>query len=464
MMQLTKFIASISLDAMDTQPKNTIKIQTFHRNLAMRLAVVGLVVAIVFGFATWWGQGTRIINEVTDRALQGTRLFNDQINYLINTPEWQDKRSIDLELRNFVGDTSRVIKDREGHFVYVGIFDPKFGLLASVVDNDYPLIDALRVQQEELGKELEEAKESLYQIYRLEGYPFILTATPLTDKAGATVAYVETIFAVAPEAVKSAQNEIKWTVLSVIGLVVLTTILLYPTIVLLTRRLGQMTINLLDSNLETLEVLGSAIAKRDSDTDAHNYRVTIYAVRLAEAIGLDDQTIQSLIKGAFLHDVGKIGVRDNILLKPGRLDKDEFEIMKTHVKHGLDIVNRSAWLKDATDVVGYHHEKYNGQGYDEGLVGEKIPVAARIFAIADVFDALTSERPYKKPFSFEKTMGILKEDKGTHFDPQLIDVFAQIAPDLYQEFSGREDEALKEQMKSIRDTYYAEDSEIQILK
>jgi len=192
--------------------------------------------------------------------------------------------------------------------------------------------------------------------------------------------------------------------------------------------------------------------------------VTIYAVRLAEAIGLDAQAIQSLIKGAFLHDVGKIGVRDNILLKPGRLDKDEFEIMKTHVRHGLDIVKRSAWLQDATDVVGYHHEKYNGQGYYDGLTGEEIPIAARIFAIADVFDALTSERPYKEPFSFEKTMAILNEDKGTHFDPNLVDTFARMASDLYKEFSGREDEALKEQMKTIRDKYYAEAAEIRILK
>ena len=430
----------------------------------MRLAIVGLLVAAVFGFATWWGQGTRIINAVTDRAVQGTRLFNEQINYLINTPAWQGKETVDQELKAFIGKTSRDIKDREGQFVFVGIFDLQNGLLASVVDTDYPLIEALRSKQAELVKQLDEAKQSLYQIYRLDGHPFVLTATPLVDQSGATKAHVETIFAVSPEAVQTARNEVKWTVLSVIALVALTTFLLYPTIVLLTRRLGQMTINLLDANLETLEVLGSAIAKRDSDTDAHNYRVTIYAVRLAEAIGLDAQAIQSLIKGAFLHDVGKIGVRDNILLKPGRLDKDEFEIMKTHVRHGLDIVNRSAWLQDATDVVGYHHEKYNGQGYYEGLAGEKIPIAARIFAIADVFDALTSERPYKQPFSFDKTMAILNEDKGTHFDPNLIDAFAQIAPDLYQEFSGREDKALKEQMKTIRDTYYAEDSEIQILK
>ena len=130
----------------------------------------------------------------------------------------------------------------------------------------------------------------------------------------------------------------------------------------------------------------------------------------------------------FLHDVGKIGVRDSILLKPGRLDKDEYEIMKTHVRHGLDIVKRSAWLKDATDVVGYHHEKFNGEGYFENLAGEKIPIAARIFAIADVFDALTSERPYKKAFSLEQAISILKEGKETHFDPQLLDVFIDIAP------------------------------------
>ncbi len=112
---------------------------------------------------------------------------------------------------------------------------------------------------------------------------------------------------------------------------------------------------------------------------------------------------------------------------------------------------------------GYHHEKYSGQGYDERLSGEDIPMAGRIFAIADVFDALTSERPYKEPFSFEKTMAIIEEDKGTHFDPGLVDAFARIAPDLYKAFSGREDQALKDQMKAIRDKYYAEDAEIQIL-
>jgi HD-GYP domain-containing protein (c-di-GMP phosphodiesterase class II) len=444
------------------QPKNTINIRTFHRKLALRLGLVALVLAAVFGGYAWWSQRAKIIDTVTDRALQGTKLFNDQVNYLINTPGWQDAVTIERELKAFVGDTSRTIKDREGHFIFVSLFNPQFGLMASFTDEGYPLLEALKEEKEALIRKLQKAQNSLYQVYRLGDKPFILTATPLVDQTGAPVAFLAAIFAVAPEAVQAARANIKRTAMSVIGIVLLTTILLYPIIVMLTRRLGQMTLNLLDSNLETLEVLGSAIAKRDSDTDAHNYRVTIYAVRLAEAVDLDTQAIQSLIKGAFLHDVGKIGVRDNILLKPGRLDKDEFEVMKTHVRHGLDIVKRSAWLRDATDVVGHHHEKYNGQGYYQGLAGEEIPLGARIFAIADVFDALTSERPYKKPFSFEKTMEILEQDKGTHFDPTLVDAFGRIAPDLYKEFSGREDEALKDRLKAIRDKYYAEDAEIQI--
>ena len=220
-----------------------------------------------------------------------------------------------------------------------------------------------------------------------------------------------------------------------------------------------MTVNLLDSNLETLQVLGSAIAKRDSDTDAHNYRVTIFSVRLAEAAGLEKQSIQKLIKEAFLHDVGKIGVRDNVLLKPGRLDEEEFQVMKNHVRHGLDIVSRSHWLHDAKDVVGFHHEKYDGKGgYDAGLAGEDIPINARIFAIADVFDALTSKRPYKEPFSFEESVEILREGRGTHFDPALVNLFVAIAQPLYDLLSGKDDAVPREELGGIIEEYFTKAS------
>ncbi len=185
------------------------------------------------------------------------------------------------------------------------------------------------------------------------------------------------------------------------------------------------------ANITLLKVLGGAIAKRDSDTNAHNYRVTIYAICLAQALKLNKSQIRALIKGAFLHDVGKIGISDTILLKPGKLNDKEFKEMQRHVIYGVDIINNSEWLNDAVDVVKFHHEKFDGSGYFSSLVGKKIPLNARIFAIVDVFDALTSIRPYKKAFSYVESINLLRKGSGSHFDPELIQLFEQIAEEHY---------------------------------
>jgi len=211
---------------------------------------------------------------------------------------------------------------------------------------------------------------------------------------------------------------------------------------------------LLEANIEMIEVLGSAIAKRDSDTSAHNYRVTLIALALAEAHGLERPALQALVKGSFLHDVGKIGISDTILLKPGRLDHDEFETMKTHVLHGTDIVSRYGWLRDALDIVRYHHEKFDGRGYPEGLSGVTIPVSARIFAVADVFDALTSARPYKKALGMEAALDIMRGDRGTHFDPDILDVFEAHAPELYTTISQAEAETLTRMLQERMRSYF----------
>ena len=226
---------------------------------------------------------------------------------------------------------------------------------------------------------------------------------------------------------------------------------------LLLRRVVRLSEELLDANLEMLSVVGSAIAKRDADTDAHNYRVTIYSVRLAEAVGVGSKAMQSLIKGAFLHDVGKIGIPDHILLKPGNLDDSEFAEMQKHVAHGLDIVRRAAWLADAEEVVGCHHEKFDGGGYGSGLHAEDIPLNARIFAIADAFDALTSRRPYKEPLAFAAAMDILEKGRGTHFDPRLLDVFAAIARPLHDGFANRDDDHPREVLRGIVIRYFKQD-------
>ena len=141
--------------------------------------------------------------------------------------------------------------------------------------------------------------------------------------------------------------------------------------------------------------------------------------------------MQSLIAGSFLHDVGKIGIPDAILLKPGKLDAAEFEIMRTHVCQGEEIVTGMGWLDGANAVVAGHHEKWNGSGYPRRLQGEEIPLAARIFAVADVFDALCSRRPYKEPMSFEAAMAILEKDTGSHFDPAVMAVFRPMAREVF---------------------------------
>jgi HD-GYP domain-containing protein (c-di-GMP phosphodiesterase class II) len=264
------------------------------------------------------------------------------------------------------------------------------------------------------------------------------------------VARINGVFLVAPSAIADAERRLTIAVLTAIAVVIATTLLIYPIIRRLVQRLAGLSAQLLDANLETLQVLGNAIAKRDSDTDAHNYRVTIYSVHLAEATGADSTIVRRLVKGAFLHDVGKIGVRDHILLKPGRLDADEFEIMKTHVAHGLDIIGRSEWLRDAGEVIGGHHEQYTGKGYYQGLQGEAIPLTARIFAIADVFDALTSERPYKKPMTVGESIAILKQGAGQHFDPDLVARFETIATGLHARFAEDYEGARKELAEIIR--------------
>lgn len=219
--------------------------------------------------------------------------------------------------------------------------------------------------------------------------------------------------------------------------------------------------NLQKANIELLEVLGSAIAKRDSNTNTHNYRVTIISIRLAERLGLGADGVKSLIKGSFLHDVGKIGISDNILRKPGKLTAEEYEIMKGHVRHGVDIIQSDNWLRDSIDVVLNHHEKYDGSGYPDGKKGEEIPINARIFAISDVFDALTSTRPYRGPLSYEETIEILEPDRGTHFDPEIFDIFKGISKEIYAEVTVPEEKVIRNDLNNLISKYFMLEGEDQ---
>ncbi len=224
------------------------------------------------------------------------------------------------------------------------------------------------------------------------------------------------------------------------------------------RMLEDTSTALREANMGVLEVLGNAIAKRDHGTSAHNYRVTLYAINIATVIGRAEKDLKSLIKGSFLHDVGKIGIRDTILLKKGNLTAKEFEIMKRHVQHGSDIIAGYPWLSDCVDIVLHHHEKFDGTGYMSGLKEEEIPMNARIFAVADVFDALTSIRPYKPALSYDEAISIMKKGRGSHFDPEVLDSLCGIGDTLYHQVCLADESFLSNTLKEHIQALFKEDN------
>ena len=191
------------------------------------------------------------------------------------------------------------------------------------------------------------------------------------------------------------------------------------------RQLKETNIQMRNSNLEIIASLATAAEFRDNETGMHIKRVSNYCALIAKKVGLPDDKCEEILNTSPMHDIGKIGIPDIILLKPGSLTPDEWKIMKTHAYIGYTILNgiKSDIMNTAATIAYTHHEKWNGEGYPRGLKKEEIPLEGRICAIADVFDALTSKRVYKDAFSVEKAVDILKEGRASHFDPDLLDLF-----------------------------------------
>lgn len=195
----------------------------------------------------------------------------------------------------------------------------------------------------------------------------------------------------------------------------------------LEKEVNKATQNLIKREHETLNILGKTAEYKDPETASHVARVAHYSKILAREYGLDEKEQEIIFYASPFHDLGKVGIEDKVLLKPGKLDKDEFEIMKTHAMIGYEILknSQSEYLKAGATIALTHHEKYNGTGYPNGVSGEDIHIYGRIVAVVDVFDALTSHRPYKKAWSFEDAFKLLKEEKGKHFDPKIVDLFVK---------------------------------------
>lgn len=192
-----------------------------------------------------------------------------------------------------------------------------------------------------------------------------------------------------------------------------------------------------NANEETLLGLVSALDLREHNTRLHSQRVREYTELIADRLGADEKMKREIGFGALLHDVGKIAVPDQILMKPDKLTDGEREEMRKHPEAGYRIVKRIGFLKDAAEIVYAHHEQYDGEGYPRGLKGEDIPLGARMFMVADVYDALTSERPYRSPMTYEEVADEIKRLRGSHFDPSVVDTFLAIAPEQLQEIARR---------------------------
>ena len=187
-----------------------------------------------------------------------------------------------------------------------------------------------------------------------------------------------------------------------------------------------------ETRIQIIRRLGRAAEYKDNETGMHVMRMSYYSQKLALAAGMSEQDAELVLNASPMHDIGKIGVADKILLKPGKLDREESDIIQQHPQIGADIIGEhdSILLKTAREIALTHHEKYNGKGYPQGLKGKDIPLMGRITAITDVFDALTSERPYKKSWTVDDALNLIKEEAGEHFDPELVEKFLEIISDI----------------------------------
>jgi putative nucleotidyltransferase with HDIG domain len=181
----------------------------------------------------------------------------------------------------------------------------------------------------------------------------------------------------------------------------------------------------------TLEALGGALDAKDAETEGHCQRVTAFTITIAKAMGVDKATLRQIARGAFLHDIGKMGIPDSILRKPGPLTTEEREVMRRHCDIGFSVLERIPFLKEAAEIVLSHQECFNGSGYPRGLRGEQIPIGARIFAVADTLDAMISDRPYRKALPITAAREEIRRHAGTQFDPQVVDVFLSMPDSVW---------------------------------
>ena len=371
----------------------------------------------------------------------------DEITYHIKTGLEKDIKVLSEE---FIGHVKKI------NFTLFELYDDKqknVHSFSQAVENTKS-INFIKKQHNKIKHMFPLNKKTYYDFIEAPNKQYYILVFHPIYKNDKLLGYVEGVKKIEKNIIEEFEKKIRYTILIILTSIIVFSIFIFPLIYLAYKKINENRIELISNNIMTINTLGNAIALRDSDTNEHNYRVAIYSIRLAQELNIGKEQIEKLIIGSFLHDIGKIGISDSVLLKNGKLTHAEFESMKQHVQKGIKIIEDDKWLENGRDVILYHHEKYDGSGYPNRIEGENIPNIARIFAIVDVFDALTSKRPYKEPFSYEKAIKILKESSGTHFDPQILESFLKISYRLYIDISNESHQQLKDELDNSIKRYF----------
>ncbi|OWS69243.1 hypothetical protein CBI30_10470 [Polynucleobacter aenigmaticus] len=418
---------------------------SFNKKIAFRIGLVSIVLAIAMGYLAWL------------QAFNAAEELNKGLTVQTSHQLMEKSGGFSGELNAFREEAAVTVKS----LVRYGIFD-----VAEIYDANWQKLAQYGDAPSEIGHSMmglhhprpPGLKDTISDTQKLsDGRRVINTITPLNDNDKDAkiqiIGYLETLRIIPQWREVQLRDIALQTSIMVALAALLCGLILYPIIIALNRERDLKAIMLFRSNIQMMKSLGEAAAKRDAETGIHNYRVTLSAIRIAEALNLPFAEMAPVIIGSLLHDIGKIGIPDHILLKPAKLSPDEMEIMKTHVRHGEEIIRGRTLLQDAYPVVSAHHEKWDGSGYPRGLKGEDIPLPARIFAVADVFDALCSKRPYKEAFNYQTALEIIEKGCGAHFDPVVIDAFIPISKTIYEKIFQHDEDTIHDHLDQAINRY-----------
>ena len=415
-----------------------------HLRLIKRVAISSLVAAIIVLAAALFLEVGRIEQELVSGAVKEGRIYSILYTTYLNKP-------VDENLKKLEGKAAEAAELTP--YIYLDFLTSDKKTITHVAvppgnDANQAFINKgiTMIPSDHISSSWIMSNKRVY----------LKISTPVkTPENGTVIGYISGIYRLTPADTKSAVYRIIMTCGIGLSAVMVCGFLCYLGFLLLNNSIIRSVGELNRANAFLLRKLATALAKSDVMDAGHGLRLLIYAISLAEKVSLPRSHMRSLILGGFLHDLEMVPISHAILSKPGTLTKDEYNAIKLHPKNGAESIQKIKWLNSAGPIIKSHHEKYDGSGYPAGIKQEKIPTAARIIAIADTFDALTSRRPYRVPLSPEDALVLMDRESGSHFDPVMLSAFGQIALELHTTVSGRNEKELTRRLDTLLKKYLA---------